>query len=379
MSKGRVWGCERYEYRDPNSGVRVQRLTHHRGHSHHLYFTNPGWYANGKRLLFGSDRNNHANLFGIDLASGTITQLTGLREGTDPGTAGFLQTCVNPMRDEAYFFHGRGLVALDLESLAMKSLWRLPKKFRRTMLNCTADGQHLCIGLTENLGDRVRTDLRYSYMGFRETFEAKPLGRIMRVATDGSGVEIVWEEQAWIGHVNTSPTQPNLLTFCHEGPWNLVDNRIWGFDLNTRTAWQIRPRENGDHPGHEYWLADGVRLGYHGRREDGKYFFGTIRPDNTDRLEFLSDTATGHMHSNDFSLIVGDHGQQVRLWKQEHGELSGPRELCMHRSSQHVQQVHVHPRFSPDGRQVLFTSDMSGYGNVYLADVPDRFEALPEL
>ncbi len=36
-----------------------------------------------------------------------------------------------------------------------------------------------------------------------------------------------------------------------------------------------------------------------------------------------------------------------------------------------IQQLHPHPRFSPDGSQVIFTSDMSGYGNVYLADVPD--------
>lgn len=40
--------------------------------------------------------------------------------------------------------------------------------------------------------------------------------------------------------------------------------------------------------------------------------------------------------------------------------------------------LHVHPRLSPDGKQVLFTSDMSGYGNLYLVDVPD-FESLPEM
>ena len=42
-----------------------------------------------------------------------------------------------------------------------------------------------------------------------------------------------------------------------------------------------------------------------------------------------------------------------------------------------IQQVHAHPRFTPDGKQVLFTSDVSGYGNVYMADVPD-LDSLPE-
>jgi hypothetical protein len=65
----------------------------------------------------------------------------------------------------------------------------------------------------------------------------------MRIAADGGGAATLRKEKTWIGHINTSPTQPHLLTFCHEGPWDLVDNRIWGLDLNTRKASPIRPRE----------------------------------------------------------------------------------------------------------------------------------------
>ena len=41
-----------------------------------------------------------------------------------------------------------------------------------------------------------------------------------------------------------------------------------------------------------------------------------------------------------------------------------------------IQQLHVHPRFSADGTQVVYTSDVSGYGNVYLAQV-GRVQGLP--
>ena len=54
----------------------------------------------------------------------------------------------------------------------------------------------------------------------------------------------------------------------------------------------------------------------------------------------------------------------------------GPRILAYHRGSFHVQIVHVHPPFSSDGRQVLYTRDPDGYGQVHLLDVPD-FESLP--
>jgi oligogalacturonide lyase len=38
----------------------------------------------------------------------------------------------------------------------------------------------------------------------------------------------------------------------------------------------------------------------------------------------------------------------------------------------------VHTRFSPDGTSVLFTSDVSGYGNLYVVRVP-AFDSLPPL
>jgi oligogalacturonide lyase len=63
------------------------------------------------------------------------------------------------------------------------------------------------------------------------------------------------------------------------------------------------------------------------------------------------------------------------LKKTEKG-MEGPQILCKHRGSFHVQKIHVHPRFTPDGTQVLFTSDMSGYGNLYMVEVPE-FESLP--
>jgi oligogalacturonide lyase len=376
MSIGRIWPAERSEYADPVSGARVRRLTDYKGHSHHLYFTNPGWYDGGRRLLLSSDRGNRTNLFGLDLATGELTQLTDLAPVTGPQETDFLSTCVNPVRPEAYLWHDRCLLALDLLGLRLRRIWEMPAGFRRSMLNCTADGRFVCAGIFEDLSSRIRIDYLRGYVGFAETWAARPLSRIVRVATDGSGAETVREERYWIGHVNTSPTQPQLLTFCHEGPWDKVDNRIWGLDLRTGEAWQVRPREAGESVGHEYWHADGLHLGYHGRSPDGRKFFGKVRFDNTDRTEVAFPHETGHIHSNGFSLIVGDGGRVVRLWRWNGQSFDGPRVLCEHRSSCHIQQTHVHPRFTPDGTQVLFTSDVSGYGNIYLAGVPD-FASLP--
>jgi Oligogalacturonate lyase len=44
--------------------------------------------------------------------------------------------------------------------------------------------------------------------------------------------------------------------------------------------------------------------------------------------------------------------------------------LCRHDSYQFGddQRCHPHPSFTPDGRQVVFTSNRSGSSNVYLVD-----------
>ena len=377
------WDPEATEYKDWITGVRITKLTGYKGHSHHLYFTNSGWYRNGKKLLFGSDRDNRTNLFSIDLDTYEINQLTDLEPVELPSETCFLQTCINSTCDEAYFSYKNNIMALDLNTLQYRVLYETPVGFHGS-LNCTSDGKYLCYGISQDVSDRIKVPSRDDgiyYAGFRETFEARPLSKILRINTDGSGWKCIWEENTWIGHINTSPRLPNIITFCHEGPWDRVDNRIWSLDLDSGTAMKVRPRENEEIIGHEYWHADGIHIGYHGIHKDGSKLFGKIRYDNTEKLEVNFPHDTGHIHSNDFSLIVGDgyrDGRLIRLWKWNGIGFDGPRILCEHRSSFNLQKLHAHPRFAPDGKKVLFTSDIAGYGNLYLAEVPD-FYSLPEL
>jgi len=370
------------EYRDRVSGLTVRQLTNYKGHSYHTYFTNSGWYDGGKRLIFGSDRANETNLFSVDLTTGAITQVTHFPRVPGEDMVNALQdVCVNPNRNEAYFWLKRDLIALDLHSGAHRIIYHAAEGLLHHSNSCTADGQFICTCLAEDLSDRIEMDLSHGFIGFEEYFTARPHCQILRVAVDGSRSDIMHEEDCWIGHVNPSPTHPQLLSFCHEGPWNLVDQRIWGFDLNTGRAWKIRPTEKGDALGHEYWLADGESLGYHGC-VGGKNLFGFVRYDNTGHEEFPMDHGSDHYFSNDRNLIISDGPggvDQVVLFRRKDGAIGAPRTLCQHRSSRHVQITHVHPRLTADSRQVLFTSDRSGYGNLYLVDIPEDVESLPVL
>lgn len=380
--KGDTYPAESRIFTDPETGVRVRQLTQHKGHSHHLYFTNSGWYDGGKKLLFGSDRGNATHLYSIELASGAITQLTERDLPPPPAETSFLFASVNSARPEAYYWHGRELVALDLDTLAERTLYEAPEGYLTNITNVAADGSYVLTGVYEDLSGRFNVDLLHGYVGFREYWEAMPHSQIVRVDTATGAADVVFEEHYWIGHVNTSPTQPYAATFCHEGPWERVDNRIWGLDMRSGLAWPIRQRAEGERVGHEYWFTNGTHLGYHGAAPDGTHFYGSVRwDDDAERVEAPFPHGSTHFHSNDLPLIVGDGSRtapHLMLWRFRDGRFEGPRRVLTHRGSFQVQILHVHPRFSPDGRHILYASDTSGYGNLHLIETPD-FDALPEM
>jgi oligogalacturonide lyase len=367
-------------YTDRVTGVTVHQLTEHMAHSYHLYFTNPGWWDGNRRLLFGSDRENSSNLYSIELGSGAITRLT---DGP-PGKAGSYQgVSINPLRDEAYFWQQQRLIAIDLRTGQQRTLFTCPDGWNASGTNCTADGRFIC-GVLRQLVDVGPVDLGAGYVGFREIFEAHPLCRVIAVPTEGAGqqAETLHEEHSWIGHVNTSPRHADLLTFCHEGPWHLVDQRMWALDRGSGRVWKLRPQQPGETVGHEYWMADGETIGYHGKRGD-EAFYGFIHYDNSNAIERPFPQDSNHFHSNTPELIVADGPQlgltpYVLLCRFDGAKFEGPRVLCVHRGSRHIQHLHIHPRFTPDGRQVLFTADPRGYGQLFLAEVPP-FEELPTL
>ena len=379
-SDNREWGNyppELIESSDRVTGAPIQQLTNYKGNSHHFYFTNPGWFENDQKLLFSSDRNNRTNLFAIDLNDYSIQQLTDLELLPLPLEVEFFSACKNPIKDEAFFWYGKELISLDLNTLQSSVIFKMDPGWKNSMTSCSADGKYVYFSISEDLSHLFEVDLLRGYVGFMETWEAKPHSKIIRVSTDGSGSEVIFEEKNWIGHLNTSPTRSDLITFCHEGPWARVDNRIWCLNTETKEVWKIRPRTHErERVGHEYWYADGETLGFHGTRPDGSAFLGHIRYDNSGLVEIDFSKHTGHIHSNDKNLIVGDGGGVIKLWKWNGKTYDGPRILCEHKSSLKTQHSHPHPRFNAKGDKVLYTTDITGYCNVYMVDLKE-FESLP--
>lgn len=378
MKAFEIYASEKRAYQDRISGVNVTQLTSYLGHSHHSYFTNNGWWDGNRRLLFTSDRKNATNLFSIEIASGEISRLTDFHTGIRPNFC----NDVNPARPEAYYTIRNQMYAIDLLTLECRFLYEAPEGFDLHGGLVGADGKYVYGTLMEDLSGRVYANLSASYVGMDDIFAAKPDCRIIRIDTVKGGAEELWQENCWIGHVNPSPTQPTLMTFCHEGTWTMVDHRIWTMDTRDCKPVMLRPRKmEREMVGHEYWYADGLRVGYQAHKPGMGSYLGVIDYDGKNEYEApcVPFPSPDHIHSNDFNLIVSDSGSSIKLYRYNGTAFDEARVLCMHDGSFFFGSHHPHPRFTADSRQVLYNSTVSGYCNLYLADVPEDVENLPKV
>ncbi|MGC9469834.1 MAG: oligogalacturonate lyase family protein [Anaerolineae bacterium] len=101
--------------------------------------------------------------------------------------------------------------------------------------NPTADGAYVCARLMATLA-QDKPAVSFPYSRFREFLHAKPFTQVVRVEISTGHAEVIHEDPCYIGHVNRSPTLPDILTSSHEGPWDLVDQRRAG-STSARGSW----------------------------------------------------------------------------------------------------------------------------------------------
>ncbi|MBW7995493.1 MAG: hypothetical protein FVQ81_02755 [Candidatus Glassbacteria bacterium] len=360
--KGKVYPSEMKRIISPESGLTVVQFTTAASEDHHLYFTNNDLSNDCRKIVFNSDRSGSWNIFYGDLETGKFTQLTDCQD------LKVHTPCFAPGRGEVYFIDGRVVKSVNTSNFQEKELFTIPDGFTgNTILSITSDEKNLVFGYSQEL--ELKTQTKVIYSSQKEHWAAKPLSILVRVATDGSESTEFFRENAWFTHVQTSPTDPELVLFCHEGPWKNVAQRMWLIRTDGSGKRKLRVEEVPQVSiGHEYWFGDGVRVGYHGTDKRGE-FIGIIDINTGARLEIPTKDSQFHNHgSSDSKLIVGDGTAEkpyLTIYKRDGINLK-PRKIFRHGGKFSRQIAHPHPRFSPDDKMITFTSDSGGDCNVYL-------------
>jgi oligogalacturonide lyase len=199
----------------------------------------------------------------------------------------------------------------------------------------------------------------------------------------------------WVNHLLFSPADPTLLMYCHEGPWQKVD-RIWTIRTDGTQNTLIHHRTFAQEiAGHEFWGLDGKTIWYDWQPIKGEDFYLAGYDIETHRRRAF------HMDRNEWSihfnvdrgetLFTGDggdpgqvakapDGQFIELFHPEMKKVDGINQPdfvqpgVFHAEhlvnmSKHNYRLEPNVRFSPDGKLVIFTSNMYGPSYVFAVEV----------
>ena len=209
----------------------------------------------------------------------------------------------------------------------------------------------------------------------------------------------VYRSRDWLNHLQFSPTDAHLLMFCHEGPWHKVD-RIWTIRTDGKGLTLIHKRTmNMEIAGHEFFGPDGRRIYYDLQTPRGEVFWLASYDLKTkkrvwrhldrnewsvhynaspDETVFSGDGGDADMaaHAPDGKWLYLFHPEPIPDVADIHaanaGNLITPELL----RSEKLVNMHNHDyrtepnmRFTPDGKWIVFRSNMQGPVHVYAVEI----------
>ena len=391
---GQTWKSEMRDFRDDKTGRTIRQLTS-TGNNVHLYFTENSFDLYRNEIVFrsdraaGEDKAPHEeplyNLFRLDLDTGQIVQLTD--ETTPIGNV-----TKTPDSQIVVYTAGRTMRKLDTESGEISTLYEETGNFKLGAPSISVNRRYIAFCRNEE----VDVPRGPNYSGFKDHYYLVKDGRITLAYLDGSGSFDVFKDTHWLSHFQFCPVDPTLATFCHEGPWHLVTQRIWLLDFVSHKAWPCYRQGEQDSIGHEFWTQDG----YIFFDDRGPGHDGTITSDRTQAVATEVAVKEGtmipfvgladrrgnlvrrvdmpyycnHYHANpDNSILVGDDVDELVLIdiadrRRPPGDETQLEVLCQHKTSWHTQSSHCHPTWSWDGSRILYASDHGGRVNLYMVE-----------
>jgi oligogalacturonide lyase len=344
---------------DPASRRRVRQVTAHPSIHHHPFFFVPAYDRAGEKLIFVSFRTGKPQIFFEERASGELVQVTDRDDLAD--------WSIYPSPDGrfVYFTAGTGAWRVDLAS------------FEETKI---ADFGAIEMREKGMVGAAMGTTaLSASGRWWAVPVKAGKVSRFVLIDTQ-TGKSGVFLERDTIGHPQFCPDDDNLILYA--GP---LTDRVWVVNRDgtgNRRAYEREDRMQW--VTHEVWLPGrraiafvdwprGLRLidldtgvapwlsrfpAWHAAPDatGSRFVCDSNFPDRGLHLIPLSTEAPGFLCASEASS-EGAH------WSGPFPYNDGPVAV------EARQHTHPHPRFSPDGKHVVFTSDRTGHAQIYEVEI----------
>jgi oligogalacturonide lyase len=338
------------------SGRRVRQITSHPSIHHHPFFFVPAYDRAMTKLIFVSYRTGRPQIFYEDRATGELVQATDRSDLAD--------WSIIPSSDGRYVYFTAGT-----------SGWRVD-------LDTFEEEQLADFGAVEMrekgmVGAAMGTTaLSKGGRWWAVPVKSGPLTRFVLIDTERKTSHVFLERDT-IGHPQFCPDDEDLILYA--GP---LTDRVWVTDRSGQKNRRLYAREDRmQWVTHEVWVPGrravafvdwprGTRMidadsgavrwitrfpAWHAAPDDRakKFVCDTNFPDRGLHIYNIDDQA------NAAPLCASEASSEGKHWAGAFPYNDGPVAV------EAAQHTHPHPRFSPDGSRVLFTSDRSGHAQIY--------------
>jgi oligogalacturonide lyase len=376
----------RDEWIDKDTGHKVIRLSRRDGNYDMFYFHQNPFTADGDKMVFAGTTSKGRSAFTVDLKTIEVRQIT------SDHSVNF--EVVAPKRRELFYLDGDTVYATHLDTLVTRVIAKTPAYY--------AHGRGLSINSDETLlaGCYARGEEQFYSLPREEwitkIFEAKLPNAIYTINIETGEVREVYDENEWLGHVQFSPVDPTLIEFCHEGPERLL-HRMWLIRIDGAKWTKLYPTKIPKIlVTHEFWDPGGQDVWFdlqvprlRGKLGFVTYVFGPhtyLARTNIDTGESTlyplkrSQISWHYNISRDGTLLCGDgdgrwfelarSAKWINLYVPKGSKLDVQR-LC--NMKRHRYRIAPNAHFTPDGKWVVFLSDMDGSPQIYAVEVqPNR-------
>ena len=375
------------EFKDPDTSANIRHLsTVPNDDSGVIYFTQDCITPDSRyalvRYLDPSAGHTAGRMYRYDFNSGELLKLT------DRMT----KNQVMASRSGNLYYTGdndRAIYATNIFDLQTRKVADMPANVLCSgSLTVNAD-ETLVVGtgglLSEHANEPVLTTAPNHGATFGDTFNRHDTNLLISVETRTGKFTELQRINTWLGHAQFSPTDPKLLMYCHEGPWEKVD-RIWTLRIGDGTAPQpvLKRTEDNEIAGHEFWSSDGSVVWYdhNFRHTPGKQFLEgkNLSTGEITRYPITSPFSSIHyVQSPDGRFFVADGGtvkghpeqQAMFILVPEHGQLRAIKLCSMARNN--YTDAEPNPHLTPDQHRAIFSATFSGTPQAYAIEMPREF------
>jgi oligogalacturonide lyase len=385
------------EWIEPATGHKVVRLSREPGTAS-LYFHQNAYSADGQKLLVTTPRG----LSTIHLKTRAIEQVV-------PGRVGVLVT--GRKTGQIYYIRDGVIHATDLDTHATREVAKVPFSSGRGGGNITVNADEtLLVGLAVDSEGTPAPRALPPNPGEARLAQRWAAGTPMVLYTADvktGEVKRLHTSNDWLNHLQCSPTDRGQIMFCHEGPWHYVD-RIWLIRADGKGLTKIHPRTmDMEIAGHEFFSTDGKTVWYDLQTPRSEVFWlAGYEIASGQRTWYHLERKEWSVHFNvspDGKLFAGDgggpnsvanrshdgkpldppgNGQWIYLFRPERlrmtglpgktggliktGVLKGERLVDL---AKHNYSLEPNVTFTPDGKWIVFRSNMHGATHVYAVEV----------